>query len=616
MTSARVALLIEDDRVTAAVVTEWLSGAGWDVVHVGSGTDALPRFAQTRPSLVVSDIVLPGLDGTTVCASIRLQPFGEKVRIVLFSSRTEAGDAALAAGADAFLAKPLVREELLAAVEQPRPAAPSTPVAAAPVRVPSVDVLGSEVRGLGAEEGAITPGWLVPMLRRLHDERFTGILEAEGVGAGGAPQRARFFFSRGAPAAARSSDSTTELGRVLERLGLIAPGVLDAGADEGRRAGLPLGEVLLRGNLVDREAVERALREQVLLRALGVGRLVTGRWVLAHAEPLGLAGFDVHPAAILWRLDPAGAPPLGPDDLDLFVHVDLPPRLWGLLDTTRSLGVVRTLVEGGVTVRDAVRLGGEDVGRLLAHLRAWGLCRLQAEPPPAHVREAAIAELAVDDLAARIAARHRALADANHYFVLGVRPDADAEDIATGTVTGLAEHHPEALPPGLDAESRRRAREIYERVLEAARVLGDRERRAIYDARLGGGAQLRVGDIGHEDHAVLQAERARELFRRGEFVTAASLFGMAMQLEGDDPDILAMLGWARHRACPEDPTAGELELRRALAMDAGNEFASCYLARVLAERGERDEALRILRGALAASPEGELARETLQELGG
>src|SRR4051812_35032063 len=108
----RVALLIEDDRLTASVVTDWLREEHWDVVHVERGSDAMRRFAEVRPALVLCDLVLPGVDGTTLCANLRMQPFGERVTILLTSARTEAGEASMAAGADAFLPKPILREDL------------------------------------------------------------------------------------------------------------------------------------------------------------------------------------------------------------------------------------------------------------------------------------------------------------------------------------------------------------------------------------------------------------------------------------------------------------------------------------------------------------------------
>ncbi|MFZ5479894.1 MAG: response regulator [Myxococcota bacterium] len=608
----RVALLVEDDGLTAALCTDWLTEAGWRVVHVSSGADALQRFAEVRPRLVLCDLVLPGIDGTTLCSSIRLQPFGERVAIVLMSARSNARDAALAAGADVFLAKPLRQDELLAALaRRPEPPPVETPGVPAPVRIPSVGDGGAPP----PEEGSLGPGVLRALLRRFWQAKFSGVLEATGTGAAGETLRVKLFFNRGCPAAARSNDAETELGRVLERLGILSAAHLAESIEEGRRTGLPMGEVLLRSKLLERRAVERALREQVLQRAVGIGRLADGRYVVSHAEPMGLAGFDVHPAAIEWRLEPGAAEPPGPEEAERFVRVDVPALLWPLLDPDNQHGVLRALLQGGASVGDCVRVGGPSAGALLGLLRAYGLLTLTIDPPLASQAQAGLAELDVEAVAARIHAQHTALSDANHYIVLGVRPDADGEDVSIATMSALSLFHPDALPAALDADTRRRARAIHDRVLEAGRVLGDPARRAIYDARLAGDAQLKSGDIGLEDHAVLQAERARELFRRGEFVTAAALFQMAVALEGEASDILAMLGWARHRACPEDPTAGEREIRRALELEPDDEFALTYLGRLLGDRGEKDEARRLLRAAVAKNHEFEPARDALAELG-
>ncbi len=607
------ALLIEDDRVTAAVVRDWLVAAGWEVEHVESGADGLRRFAEARPALVVADVLLPGVDGTTVCAHVRMQPYGDRVRIVLLSARAHARGAALAAGADAFLAKPLSREELLAAITPPGavPVYEQEPLRPGAVRVPRVEVLGRAGETTAPEEeGELGPGRFVPLLHRLHASGFSGVLEAEGDDG----LRAKLFFARGSPAAARSNDEATGFGQVVLRLGILSAEHLATSVEEGRRCGAPLGEVLLRSQLIERRAVERALREQVLLRAVGVGRLATGRYVLDFAEPIGLAGFDVHPAAIAWRLG-AASPPL--DEAALARHVRPAPALaalWPLLDPDNALGVLRALLVGGAAAADCARVCGPRAAELLAVLHHWGLLRLEANAPPPASREAGLAELDATALAESLRAEHRTLLDANLYTVLGLKPDADADEVNAASVAALARLHPDTLPAALDGTSRGRARAMYERALEAGRVLSDPARRAIYDARLRGDAHVPHGQIGMEDHAVLQADRASELLRRGEYVTAAALFHMAIQLEGESADILAMLGWARHHACPEDPRAGEPELRRALGLDPEDEIASYYLARLLAARGEVEEARRLLRAAVERNHEFEPAREALREL--
>ncbi|MDP2312542.1 MAG: response regulator [Pseudomonadota bacterium] len=614
-----VALLIEDDPVAASVVTGWLTAAGWRVEIADNGADGLRRFSELRPGLVVADVLLPGLDGTAVCAHIRMSPWGGRVRIVLISARTHAQEAALAAGADAFLAKPLRRDDLLAAVspqDLPQDAPGDAPAAGeslrpGTVRVPRVEVLGTAEGACGGdEEGELGPDVLPALLRRLHDTAFNGVLEAEGADG----LRARLFFSRGAPAAARSSDEGTGFGQVLLRLGILSAEHLAASVEEGRRTGTPLGEVLLRSQLIERRAVERALREQVLLRAVGIGSIPAGRYVLDSAEPIGLAGFDVHPAAITWRLG-AAPPPLADEDLPRFIRLE--PALlglWPLLDPDNTRGVLRALLLGGASAGDCVRISGAGAGALVAHLRDWGLLRLTEEAAPPQLRDAGLAELDVTALVETLRAEHQALLDANHYTVLGLQPDADGDEINAATVAALARFHPDGHPAALDATSRARARAIYERALEAGRVLSDPARRTIYDARLGGETHVPQGQIGMEDHAVLQAERARELFLRGEFVTAAALFHMAILLEGEAADILAMLGWARHVACPEDGSAGETELRRALGLDPDDEYALYYLGRLLGARGEVDAARRLLRSAVEKNHEFDLAREALRDL--
>ncbi len=600
-------LFIEDDPLSAAIVGDWLREAGYTVTLARTGDDGLRNFRDERPAAVLADMVLPGLDGATLCGAIRLQPFGARVPVILISARASARTAALAARADRFLDKPLDKGALLLALSDLlKSAADNEPEldASAPVRVPAP----TEAPADATECGEISPGWFLPVLLRLHNERFTGVLEAESPA-----EKIKIFFHRGQPAAARSSDAETGLGKVLDRLGILPAPTIERSVEESRRTRRPLGEVLLDGALIDRAGAERALREQVLVRAVGAARMTLGNWRLSSSEPLGLAGFEVPAGAVAWRADPTSSPPA--TSFDRFVQVEAPNSLWHLLDPVAGLGPARALLIGGAPLRDCIRVGGPEIARLIGCLVAFGLARLTDEPPSSVQRDAGLAELEVDDLRAALEREHRVRCDADHYTALGIAPDATADDVLASTAAGLALFHSEALPAGLDSHARTRAGELFERVMQAGRVLGDPGTRAIYDGMLRRDATLQIGDIGMEDHAVLQAERAREFFKRGEFVTAAGLFQIAVFLEGETPDMLAMLGWARHRACPEDTGAGEPELRRALALDSEDEFALYYLGRLLADRGERGAGLLLLRQSLERNHEFGPARDALKELG-
>jgi DNA-binding response OmpR family regulator len=80
---------------------------------VGDGSQALVRFAQVKPDLVVLDIMLPGADGIAICKEIRKQ---SQVPIIMLTARDEVTDkvVGLEIGADDYLTKPFHPQELVA----------------------------------------------------------------------------------------------------------------------------------------------------------------------------------------------------------------------------------------------------------------------------------------------------------------------------------------------------------------------------------------------------------------------------------------------------------------------------------------------------------------------
>ena len=109
-------LLVEDDANMADGLMLNLEAEGYGAVHVIRGNDALSTFAEGTFDLILLDIMLPGMDGLTICR--RLREAGETVPILFITARGQADERieGLIAGGDDYIAKPFDNDELRARI--------------------------------------------------------------------------------------------------------------------------------------------------------------------------------------------------------------------------------------------------------------------------------------------------------------------------------------------------------------------------------------------------------------------------------------------------------------------------------------------------------------------
>jgi CheY-like chemotaxis protein len=606
--STRRVLIIEDDVLTAAILADQLRERDWEVEVRHSAADGYAAALSLRPDILLVDVVLPEMDGAALCAALRLAP-GARLPVVLCSTREVSDELSRSVGADLFLSKPLAPEIVHQALLRLLPAAgaaPSLPVAPA-TRLPAGDVVGPDSHVQTGEEGIIEPGWFVPFLLVLHRRKFTGVLEMES-----GEWKAKMFLERGELTSARSSGRETELGRVLEQLGLQPPLGVEGSAEEARRLGRPLGEQLIDSSLLDRASAERALREQIVLRAQQAANQTEGKWRLVSAQAVGLAGFEVPAGVVAWRCGEVADGELTARDEKRFIRVHLPLWAWRILSGRPIAAEAVAAISAGARVSDCRRAGGELAVQLIAVLCRFEAGRLTTDPPTIGPSDEAADRADLDALESRISSQHRMLADADHYTVLGLHPDATSSEIHLAALTAISAFHPDTLPPAITPGARQRAQQLTSRYLEARRVLEDPERRSIYNALISGQKKYGYEPFSASDDAL--AERARAALERGDHCMAAALFRIAAANEPTDVDVLAMLGRARHLACPDDPEAGIPELRRAVSLDPTAEYALYWLAMAHHEHGESDSARGLLRRALLLNHEFDLARDALRDL--
>lgn len=108
-------LLIEDDDGIITPLTMYLEQTGFEVTVCKNGTDALARFQDTKPHIIILDINLPGKNGIEVCREIRAT---SAIPIIILSARESEDDkvSLLELGADDYVSKPFSPRELVARI--------------------------------------------------------------------------------------------------------------------------------------------------------------------------------------------------------------------------------------------------------------------------------------------------------------------------------------------------------------------------------------------------------------------------------------------------------------------------------------------------------------------
>ncbi|MBF0169897.1 MAG: response regulator [Nitrospinae bacterium] len=108
-------LVAEDSQTQAAKIQAVLEQAGWSVRVVGDGLKALAEARRQRPSLVITDIVMPQMDGYALCRALKEDPALRSVPVILLTHLSDPSDIArgLEVGADNFIQKPYRAQYLM-----------------------------------------------------------------------------------------------------------------------------------------------------------------------------------------------------------------------------------------------------------------------------------------------------------------------------------------------------------------------------------------------------------------------------------------------------------------------------------------------------------------------
>ena len=118
--AGRRILVADDDPIVRRFLAALLADAGYEVTVAEDGEQALQKIRETKPEMIILDLVMPYRDGCDVCREARRNPGTENVPIIILSMKDREADVlrCFEIGADEFIRKPFNALELLARIQK------------------------------------------------------------------------------------------------------------------------------------------------------------------------------------------------------------------------------------------------------------------------------------------------------------------------------------------------------------------------------------------------------------------------------------------------------------------------------------------------------------------
>ncbi|MCL4870425.1 MAG: response regulator [Anaerolineae bacterium] len=115
----RTILIVDDEPMTRKLLRLMLTRANYEVLEAADGYEALEIVTTHPPDAVLLDVMMPGMNGYTVCTYIRSHEITAKLPVIMLSARGDAEgiQQAMAVGATLFMSKPITPNDLLTQLE-------------------------------------------------------------------------------------------------------------------------------------------------------------------------------------------------------------------------------------------------------------------------------------------------------------------------------------------------------------------------------------------------------------------------------------------------------------------------------------------------------------------
>jgi twitching motility two-component system response regulator PilH len=111
-------LVVEDTPSEMELMTLYLRESGYKVLTATNGKEALEKVSQEKPDVVITDVVMPDMNGFELCRSLKKNPDTKNVPVIACTSKNQELDRlwGMKQGVDIYLTKPCTKEEIIRAV--------------------------------------------------------------------------------------------------------------------------------------------------------------------------------------------------------------------------------------------------------------------------------------------------------------------------------------------------------------------------------------------------------------------------------------------------------------------------------------------------------------------
>jgi CheY-like chemotaxis protein len=588
-------LIVEDDRALAGMIARAIEAEGYPVRVVYDGQAAMEAIGESRPGVVLLDVLLPRMDGRAVLEALRSEETTRDLPVIIISGVLKGPSHAREfqrAGAQAFFLKPVARSQLLRSLRT----LVGTPHAGEDA-LPERDRL------------SLAATTVAEVLWGSMKRRLTGALHLQSERS-----RKAILLVEGAARGVRSNVVEECLGQRLLAAGRIDLKQVEESLRRAEGGEARQGEILVEMGALTPEEIEDALRMQAEEKVLNLFSWSEGSvWFEPDTEALPLATSisDWPGEDLILR----GVERMEPDRLERALAslrgkrlaMD-PRRLPSSLRRLPGVEAVQAALQGSegsaeAAIReDGATLYGLAVLGVVAH--ADGEPAAQNRPPEeaSGTSGAGTGRATAEDLRAMAGT----LAQKTHFEVLEVEQSASTSQIKSAFFKMAKRYHPDRYG-GESEDQRTIASEIFARISTAHEVLSDPEQRREYLQSLRGETQdENAQEVTQILTAEMQFQKGEVHLKKKEYDQALECFRWAVELNPEEGEFQALYGWTLSLVNPEDEVArGEARqhLEKALDLAPRSVTGYYYMGLLLKGCGELDSAEKMFRKVVERKPE-------------